>query len=89
MVKLIMFIKLAKFKMRLNIKIKYRYKNGKEIKDNKRIRVEVLDDKTYRLVIGSASKEDQGNYKVEAKNHVGQADSSAELTIKVRQIHVF
>ena len=63
-----------------------RYKHGREIKDNKRIRIENLDDRTYRLVIGSVSKDDQATYKVEATNDCGSANSSAELTVKVIQI---
>lgn len=58
------------------------YKNGKEIKDNKRMKIEALDDRTFRLVIGSVSKEDQADYKVVATNEFGTADSEASLTIK-------
>lgn len=59
-----------------------RYKNGREIKPDKRIKIEQLDEKTYKLVIGQATKDDEGKYKVEAENDQGKADTEGSLTVQ-------
>lgn len=57
------------------------YKNGREIKADKRIRIEQLDEKSYRMVIGEASKDDEATYKVEATNDAGSVDCQAKLSV--------
>lgn len=60
----------------------FRYKNGKELKADKRIVPEKLDDSHFRLTLNEAEPEDQADYKVELTNDAGTADSEASLTVK-------
>lgn len=65
------------------------YKNGREIKPDKRIRIEQLDDKSYRMVIGEATKDDEATYKVEAANDAGTVDCQAKLTVHRKSFYTF
>ncbi|VDM72530.1 unnamed protein product, partial [Strongylus vulgaris] len=59
------------------------YKNGKEVPDAK---TKDNGDGSYELSVPNAQKEDAADYKVVVSNDVGDAESSAALTVKVPQI---
>lgn len=58
------------------------YKNGKEIKANKKILIDKVDEATYRLTFTETQKDDTATYKVEIANDFGSADSEGKLTVE-------
>lgn len=48
-----------------------------------------MDEKTYKLVIGQATKDDEGQYKVEAENDQGKAETEGSLNVQRTDIEIF
>lgn len=59
------------------------YKDGGEVKTDSRHIVETLSDGTVKLTIHKATTSDVGQYKCEAVNTVGAAETSAQLKRKL------
>uniref|UniRef100_A0A914WDR8 Muscle M-line assembly protein unc-89 n=1 Tax=Plectus sambesii TaxID=2011161 RepID=A0A914WDR8_9BILA len=58
------------------------YKDGKEIGASAKIKIDKIDDNTYRLTIPSASPEDAGAYTVEIENEAGKAKSQGAVVVE-------
>ncbi|NP_001343717.1 Muscle M-line assembly protein unc-89 [Caenorhabditis elegans] len=74
----------AEFSVETNTKpriVKW-YKNGQEIKPNSRFIIEQKTDTKYQLVIKNAVRDDADTYKIVLENTAGEAESSAQLTVK-------
>ncbi|CAL2029366.1 unnamed protein product [Caenorhabditis brenneri] len=74
----------AEFSVETNTKprtVKW-YKNGQEIKPDARFVIEQKTDTKYQLVIKNAVRDDAATYKIVLENTAGEADSSAQLTVK-------
>lgn len=63
------------------IEVKW-YKGDKEIKPDARHEIQKLPDGTQRLVIKEANQDDIGDYRVEAVNPAGSAESQAPLMVQ-------
>lgn len=59
-----------------------RYKAGNELKADKKISIEKIDDSIYRLTITGISADDAGDYSVEASNDSGSAVSESVLGVE-------
>uniref|UniRef100_A0A8R1DN92 Ig-like domain-containing protein n=1 Tax=Caenorhabditis japonica TaxID=281687 RepID=A0A8R1DN92_CAEJA len=57
------------------------FKDGAELKEDKRTHFESSEDGTQRLVIEESRTDDQGNYRIEVSNDAGVANSKAPLTV--------
>ncbi|CAI2304070.1 unnamed protein product [Caenorhabditis sp. 36 PRJEB53466] len=57
------------------------FKDGSELKEDKRVHFESTEDGTQRLVIEESKTDDQGNYRIEVSNDAGVANSKAPLTV--------
>ncbi len=60
----------------------YWYKDGKEIEESRRFRVEFDDDDLCSLVILEVEPDDDGRYTCEARNCAGRVSCSAELLVE-------
>lgn len=58
------------------------YKDGKELGASAKIKIDKIDDNTYRLTIPNASPEDAGNYSVEIENEAGKAKSQGNVSVE-------
>lgn len=58
------------------------YKAGQELKADKRITIEKVDDSIYRLSITGITADDAGDYSVEAENESGSAVSESTLGVE-------
>ncbi|XP_072047598.1 myosin light chain kinase, smooth muscle-like [Amphiura filiformis] len=59
------------------------YKDGEEIGDNRRYRVEFDEDDLCSLIVLDVEPDDDGRYTCEAKNCAGKVSCSAELLVEV------
>uniref|UniRef100_A0A1I7TK31 Ig-like domain-containing protein n=1 Tax=Caenorhabditis tropicalis TaxID=1561998 RepID=A0A1I7TK31_9PELO len=57
------------------------FKDGTQLKEDKRVHFESSDDGTQKLVIEETKTDDQGNYRIEVSNDAGVANSKAPLTV--------
>lgn len=59
------------------------YRNGVELKEDNRVEFQNSPDQNrYSAILRSASKNDEGSYKVVLTNSCGPAESSANLTVR-------
>lgn len=63
-------------------------KDGKPIRDGRRVKVEKAKDGEYSVRIPRAESTDQGEYSCTAKNKAGKSSCSAELSVEGTSIQL-
>lgn len=63
-------------------------KDGKPIRDGRRVKVEKAKDGEYSVRIPRAESTDQGEYSCTAKNRAGKSSCSAELSVEGTSIQL-
>ncbi|KAE9550266.1 hypothetical protein FO519_006527 [Halicephalobus sp. NKZ332] len=62
------------------------YKNGDELKPGEGVKIESSPDGLNKLVISESQREDAGEYKVEATNELGKAESKAPVVVDSKPV---
>lgn len=60
----------------------FRYRNGKDLSVEKKVFMEKIDDKTYRLVVPNVTPDESGKYTVEAINDLGSSSSTGNVDVE-------